>query len=167
MARVANYHTKINFVCCLSICHAWMGILTIYFYIYMVFKPHMVFWTTFFFRPPAHLYDWNIVDCDIKQLINQTKISIKCWPNFLDSQIDHFRDLPTDSQTTDITHFAVVFNYDITIKALEILRSTAKCLWCIMKNNVKVCDVRSLACKIKVLNGHVPGTWKWTIEWAN
>ena len=35
--------------------------------------------------------------------------------------IDHFRDLPTDSQTTDITHFAVVFNYDVTIEALEIL----------------------------------------------
>ena len=33
----------------------------------------------------------------------------------------------------------------------------------IMKNNGKVRDVRSLACKIKVLNGHVPGTWKWTI----
>ena len=41
--------------------------------------------------------------------------------------IDHFRDLPTDSQTTDITHFAVVFNYDVTIEALEILRSSAKC----------------------------------------
>ena len=43
-------------------------------------------------------------------------------------RIDHFRDLPTDSQTTDITHFAVVFNYDVTIEALEIIRSTAKCL---------------------------------------
>ena len=32
-----------------------------------------------------------------------------------------------------------------------------------MKNNGKVRDVRSLACKIKVLNGRVPGTWKWTI----
>ena len=31
-----------------------------------------------------------------------------------------------------------------------------------MKNNGKVCDVRSLACKIKVLNGRVPGSWKWT-----
>ena len=28
----------------------------------------------------------------------------------------------------------------------------------IMKNNDKVRDVRSLACKIKVLNGSVPGT---------
>ena len=43
-------------------------------------------------------------------------------------RIYHFRDLPTDSQTTDIAHFAVVFNYDVTIEALEILRSTAKCL---------------------------------------
>ena len=33
-----------------------------------------------------------------------------------------------------------------------------------MKNNGKVRDVRSLACKIKVLNGRVPGTWKWAIH---
>ena len=32
-----------------------------------------------------------------------------------------------------------------------------------MKNNGKVRDVRSLTCKIKVLNGRVPGSWKWTI----
>ena len=32
-----------------------------------------------------------------------------------------------------------------------------------MKNNGKVLDDRSLACKIKVLNGHVLGTWKWAI----
>ena len=32
-----------------------------------------------------------------------------------------------------------------------------------MKNDRKVRDVRSRACKIKVLNGRVPGTWKWTI----
>ena len=32
-----------------------------------------------------------------------------------------------------------------------------------MKNNGKVRDVRSMACKIKVLNGCVPETWKWTI----
>ena len=51
--------------------------------------------------------------------------TIRCM---LCQSIDHFRDLPTDSQTTDITHFAVVFNYDVTIAALEILRSTAKCL---------------------------------------
>ena len=35
-----------------------------------------------------------------------------------------------------------------------------------MKNNGKVRDVRSLVCKIKVLNGRVPGTWKWTIAWS-
>ena len=34
----------------------------------------------------------------------------------------------------------------------------------IMKNNGKVRDVRSLACKMKVLNGSVSGTWKWTIK---
>ena len=33
----------------------------------------------------------------------------------------------------------------------------------IMKNNGKVCDVRGLACKIKVLNGRALETWKWTI----
>ena len=33
--------------------------------------------------------------------------------------IDHFRDIPMDSQTTDITHFAVDFRYDVTVKALE------------------------------------------------
>ena len=82
--------------------------------------------------------------------------------------IDHFRDLQTDSQTTDITHFAVVFHYDVTIESLEILRSTAKkkvnAYDVIMKNNGKVLDVRSLACQIKVLNGRVTGTWKWTIK---
>ena len=36
----------------------------------------------------------------------------------------YFRDIPSDSQITDITHFAVVFLYDVTIKALEKLRST-------------------------------------------
>ena len=39
--------------------------------------------------------------------------------------IDYFRDIPMDSQTTDIMHFTVVFRYDVTIKALETLRSTA------------------------------------------
>ena len=34
----------------------------------------------------------------------------------------------------------------------------------IMKNNGKMRDVRSLACKIKVLNDRVQGTWKWTIK---
>ena len=33
-----------------------------------------------------------------------------------------------DNQTTDITHFAVVFSYDATIEALEILQSTTQCL---------------------------------------
>ena len=68
-----------------------------------------------------------------------------------------------DSQTTDITHFAVVFRYDVTVNALDILRSTANYLWRHDENNGKVHDVRSLVCKFKVLNGRVPGTWKWTI----
>ena len=33
-----------------------------------------------------------------------------------------------ESQTTDITHFDVVFHYDVTIKASEKLRSTANYL---------------------------------------
>ena len=33
----------------------------------------------------------------------------------------------------------------------------------VAKNNGKVRDVHSLTCKIKVLNGHVPETRKWTI----
>ena len=33
-----------------------------------------------------------------------------------------------DNLTTDITQFAVVFPYDVTIKALETLRSTANYL---------------------------------------
>ena len=37
--------------------------------------------------------------------------------------------IPMDSQTTDIAHFAVVFLYDITDKAMETLRSTANYLW--------------------------------------
>ena len=36
-----------------------------------------------------------------------------------------------------------------------------------MKNNGIVRDVSSLACKIKVLNGRVPGTWKWTIDFMH
>ena len=57
--------------------------------------------------------------------------------------IDHFRDIPLESQTTDITHFAVVFHYDVTIKALETLRSKIT-YDVIMKNNGKLRDVRSL-----------------------
>ena len=32
------------------------------------------------------------------------------------------------SQTTDITHFTVVFHYGVTIKAVETLRNTATLL---------------------------------------
>ena len=32
---------------------------------------------------------------------------------------DHFRVLPRDSQTTDITNFADIFNLNITIQAME------------------------------------------------
>ena len=49
------------------------------------------------------------------------RLLLRCIHNFKADFIDYFRDLPTDSQTTDITHFAVVFYYDVTIEALEIL----------------------------------------------
>ena len=42
--------------------------------------------------------------------------------------INHFQDISMDSQTTDITHFAVVFHYEVSIKTLETLRSTANYL---------------------------------------
>ena len=48
-----------------------------------------------------------------------------CMTRFASCLIDQFRDIPMDSQTTDITHFAVVFRYDVTIKALETIRSTS------------------------------------------
>ena len=41
----------------------------------------------------------------------------------------HFRDILVDSQTTDIAHFGVVLHYDVTMKALEILRSRDIYLW--------------------------------------
>ena len=64
------------------------------------------------------------------------------------------------SQTTDITHFAVVFYYDVTLKHWKHYEAQLITYDVIMKNNGKVRDVRSLACKIKVLNSRVPGTWK-------
>ena len=72
-----------------------------------------------------------------------------------DSIIDHLRDIPMESQTTDITHFAVVFHHNAAMKALKTLRSTTNYMYLdvIMKNNGKVCDVCSLACRMKVLNG--------------
>ena len=64
-----------------------------------------------------------------------------------------FAYIPMDSQTTDITQFAVDFRYDVTIKALETLQTQLITVDVIMKSNSKVHDVHSLACKIKVLNG--------------
>ena len=37
------------------------------------------------------------------------------------SVIDFFQDIPMDSQTTEISHFAVVFHYDVKTEALETL----------------------------------------------
>ena len=60
--------------------------------------------------------------------------------------IDYFRDIPMDSQTTDITHFAVVFHYDVTTKALKHYEAQLITYDVIMKNNGKV--RMSLAYKI-------------------
>ena len=46
-----------------------------------------------------------------------------------------------NSRTTDITHFAIVFHYDVTTKALETLRNTINYLWRHSENNGKVRDV--------------------------
>ena len=70
-----------------------------------------------------------------------------------------------DSQTTDITHFAVVFIMTSQLNQWKHYEARLITYDVIMKNNGKVRDVRSLACKIKVLNGRVPGTWKWTIQY--
>ena len=64
------------------------------------------------------------------------------------------------SQTTDITHFANIFHNDVrhnqsTVKlngAQQIAYDTTT------KNFANLHDFRSLACKINILNGHVPGT---------
>ena len=77
--------------------------------------------------------------------------------------IDHFWDIPVDSQTTDITHVAVVFIMMSQLKHWKHYEAQLFTYDIIMKNNGKVCDVPSLVCKIKVLNGCVPGTWKWSV----
>ena len=53
-----------------------------------------------------------------------------------------------DSQNTDIidTHYVIAFHYDVSIKALETLRSTAN-YDVVMKSNGKMCDIRSMLCK--------------------
>ena len=56
-----------------------------------------------------------------------------------------------DSQTMDITHFADIFHYDVTMQALKRLRNAINCFKYLL-------DVRNLACEIKVLNGCKPGT---------
>ena len=48
--------------------------------------------------------------------------------------------------------------YDVTITALETLKTQLITYDVIMKNRDKVRDVRSLACKIKDIYGLVPGT---------
>ena len=72
----------------------------------------------------AHHAIWQILECLFEQYTGIDELETSPGRT-----IDHFRDLPTDCQTTDITHFAVVFNYYVTIEALEILRRTDKCLW--------------------------------------
>ena len=64
-----------------------------------------------------------------------------------------------NSQTTDITHFAGIFHKDVTIKALDTLQGTDIIAYNVTSQKFdNLLGVRSLACKIKVLNGHVLGT---------
>ena len=65
-----------------------------------------------------------------------------------------------NSQTTDIMHFAALLFFVMTSKLKHWKYYIAQLITydVTMKNNGKLWDVRSLACKSKVLNGRVPGT---------
>ena len=52
-------------------------------------------------------------------------------------RIDHFRVIPIDSRTTDITHFADIFHHDVIANALKTLQNTMNHLW---RNNSNVCQ---------------------------
>ena len=68
--------------------------------------------------------------------------------------IYHFRVIPMDSLTPDITHFADIFHYGVTIQAKEKLRSTINCL--LLDNSTcNLLDVRCLVCKINALGGRL------------
>ena len=74
--------------------------------------------------------------------------------------IDHFQDIPMDSQTMVIKHiichcFSLWRHNEST---WNITKQSANNFWC---HNEKQ---QQCMCKIKVLNGRVPVTWKWTID---
>ena len=71
---------------------------------------------------------------------------------------DHFRDIPMDSQTTDIITLLLFLIMASRLKHWKYYEALLNAYDLIMKNNGKMCDIRSLACKIKVLNGRVLGT---------
>ena len=73
------------------------------------------------FHQPSIVHALTIVRCPVswEVFIIHTEMDV----------IDHFRVIPMDSQTMDITHFADVFNFDVTIKAPETLWSTIYYLW--------------------------------------
>ena len=62
--------------------------------------------------------DQNALFCNTSFLITHIiGTSINKFQNLSDEcTIDHFRDIPIDSQTMDITYIAFVFHYDVTIK---------------------------------------------------
>ena len=67
----------------------------------------------------------------IKFLSDEDGFQFKMYHIFycvVNRPFEDFLDITIDSQTTDITHFAVVSHCDATIKALETLQSTGKCL---------------------------------------
>ena len=72
-------------------------------------------------------------------------------------KIDHFRDLPTVRLRTSRT-LPLFLIMTSRLKHWKYYEALLNAYDVIMKNNGKVRDVRSLACKIKVLNGRVLGT---------
>ena len=63
------------------------------------------------------------------------------------------------SQTMDITHFANIFHNDVCHNQSTVkLNEAQQIAYDTTQNFANLHDLRSLACKIKVLNSDVPGT---------
>ena len=60
-----------------------------------------------------------------------------------------------DSPTTDIRHFAGIFHYNVTIKALKHYEAHVITYDLRIQKFAQLRDVRSLACKLKVFNGRI------------
>ena len=98
-----------------------------------------------------------------------TSLLCTAWWTARDShcaEIDHFWNIAMDTQTTGITHFALVFHYDVTMKAyIHNLRSSTAChLW--HHNEKQWHSAWSIVWHVKSRFWMVVslGTWKWTIN---